>query len=216
MGPHSRRGHPCLGPDAIVSCWEDAALALISSISAHDACRSPHPGGQGGPLPYGHWDMFIPAVLFQNLSRPPGDLRRSTLPTLFSPWLRQTYNNQTSTAARPTRPAVPHISALQCSQSCTVRLESDAIGVRLAGCTSWIGAQPGPVQPRPELRRRRVQSGSRDPLWWLTDRSSCGPGAFTSTLSVVHWGRYHRMHQACLGRTTKEWGGEANQKRCLQ
>lgn len=32
-------------PGAIVSCWEAAALALILSISAHDARRSPHQGG---------------------------------------------------------------------------------------------------------------------------------------------------------------------------
>lgn len=65
-------------------------------------------------------------------------------------------------------------------------------------------------RPSPELPRRSVGDHWCRRLcqvWaWDSDAPRCG----------VHWGRYRPMHQAFLGRTTKEWVQKANQKRCLQ
>lgn len=138
VGLQARHGNPCLGPagpGVIVSCWEAAALALILSISAHDACPSAPvspPGWTGGPRPYGHWGMLIPAAVSRTF--------RGRLET--SDDRRGPRRSSAATAQRCSPPYISYDSVRRCTAVCIL---SGCLEVRIPRCASR--GRTSPAQP---------------------------------------------------------------------
>lgn len=163
------------------------------------------PGWAGGPRPYGHWDMLIPAAVSRTF--------RGRLET--SDDRRGPRRSSAATAQHCSPSYISHDSTHKCTadpgasvQSCTHSLPALS---RYALHVALLGA--GPAQPSPAKPASRW---CRGPLV-SPDLSLVGLGSvILNSRCAGALGSLPSHAPGLLGRTTKRWAQEANQKRCFQ